>query len=166
MSEVPPIPTEFCAMQRKSSSAINRHNQHLFDHLGGAQQDRGRYCKTERLGGLEVDGHLELARKLHREIARLRAAQNAIDIGGGATEVVYQVGSVGKQAAVSGKERLRIDCRYVVLGRRQYDRRGMHIHEHIRYDDEAASQLTPKGDDGRFDFSVVMNGRSDWHDLE
>ena len=70
MSEMAPIPTEFCALQRKSLSAINRHNQHLFDHLGGAQQDRGRYCKTERLGGLEVDGHLEFGRHLDGKLRR------------------------------------------------------------------------------------------------
>jgi hypothetical protein len=27
-------------------------------------------------------------------------------------------------------------------------------------------RLAPKGDDGRFDFSVAMNGRNDWRDLE
>ena len=40
MSETAPIPTEFCAMQRKSSSAINRHNQQLFDDLVSAQPNR------------------------------------------------------------------------------------------------------------------------------
>ena len=58
----------------------------LFDHLVGAQQDRRRYRKTERRGGLAVHDHLEFGRQLHREIARLLAAQNAIDIGGGATK--------------------------------------------------------------------------------
>ena len=43
----------------------------LFDHLGGAKQDRLRHRKAERRGGLEVHDHLELGRKLHREIARL-----------------------------------------------------------------------------------------------
>ena len=57
---------------------------------------------VERRGGLAVYGHLKLGRELHREIARLRAAQNAIDIRGGATEVVYRVDSVGKQTAVFG----------------------------------------------------------------
>src|SRR6516162_2445171 len=33
MSEMAPIPTEFCAPQRKSLSAIKRHNQRLFDDL-------------------------------------------------------------------------------------------------------------------------------------
>src|SRR6516165_4349426 len=105
MSEMAPIPTEFCAPQRKSLSANNCHNQRLFDHLGGAQHYRWGYGKAERLGGLEVQDHLELGRKLHREIARLRAAQDAIHIGGGATPDVYLVGSVGKQTAVSGKLR-------------------------------------------------------------
>jgi glyoxylase-like metal-dependent hydrolase (beta-lactamase superfamily II) len=51
----------------------------LFDHLVGAKQDRWRYRKAERLGGLEVHGQLELGRKLHREIARFFATQDAID---------------------------------------------------------------------------------------
>jgi hypothetical protein len=37
--------------------------------------------RRSRLGGLEVHDHLVFHRKLHREIARLLAAQNAIDIG-------------------------------------------------------------------------------------
>ena len=45
----------------------------LFDHLVGAKQDRWAYRKAKRHGGLEVHGHLELGRKLPREIARLRA---------------------------------------------------------------------------------------------
>ena len=65
----------------------------LFDHLVSAQQDRLRHRKTERLGGLDVHDHLVFRRKLHREIARLLAAQNAINISGGATIAVYQVGS-------------------------------------------------------------------------
>ena len=77
------IATDFCALQRKKSCAINRHNQQLFDDLGGAKQYRWGYGKAERLGGLEIYDHLEFCRKLHREIARLLAAQNAIDIGGG-----------------------------------------------------------------------------------
>ena len=31
---------------------------------------------------------------------------------------------------------------------------------------KAASRLAPKGDDGRFDLCVTMNGRNDWLDLE
>src|SRR6516162_11049068 len=121
----------------------------LFDHLVGAQQNRWGYRKAERLGGLEVDDHLVFHRKLHREIARLRAAQNTIDIGGGAMEGVCHVVSIGEQAAVSGKFRQVVERRYVVPGRRQYDPRSMHDREPIRHDDKAGSRLAPKGDDGR-----------------
>src|SRR6516164_9030155 len=72
----------------------------------------------------------------------------------------------GEQAAVSDKVRCDIDRRYVVSGRRKYDRHAMRDHEWIRRDDKAASRLAPKGDDGRFNLYVVMNGRSDCLDLE
>jgi hypothetical protein len=99
-------------------------------------------------------------------IARLLAAQNAIDIGGGTTIAVYRVGSVGEQTALSGKVRIRIDGRYVVSGRCRYDRRAMRAREYFPYNDKAASRLAPKDDDGRFDLCVAVNGHNDWLDLE
>ena len=42
----------------------------------------------------------------------------------------------------------------------------MRGHECIRQEDKTASRLMPKGDDGRFDFYVAVNGRSDGQDLE
>jgi hypothetical protein len=98
---------------------------------------------------------------VHGKIARLLAAQDAIQIGGGATNDVYPVDSVGEQAAVSGEERWRVDRRNVASGRRQYDRRAMRERKSIRDENNAASRLAPKGDDGRFHFYVAMNGRSD-----
>jgi hypothetical protein len=73
---------------------------------------------------------------------------------------VYQVGCVGKQTAISGEDRLPIDRRYVVSGRRQYDWRAMHPHECIRHDENAASPSAPEGYDGGFDLCVAINGRS------
>jgi hypothetical protein len=112
--------------QHGNSRAIRRL---LFDNFVGSQQDRLRHRQAERLGGLEVHDHLVFGRKLHGEIARLRAAQNAIHLGRGTTNDVYYVGCVGEQAAVSGIERERIDRRYVVSGRRQYDLRAMRERE-------------------------------------
>jgi hypothetical protein len=37
----------------------------------------------------------------------------------------------------------------------------MRAREYIPHDDKAASRLAPKGNDGRFDLCVAMNGRSD-----
>ena len=48
---------------------------------------------------------------------------------GGTTKVVYRVGSVGEQTAVSDKVRCDIDRRYVVSGRRRYDQRAMWARE-------------------------------------
>src|SRR6516162_597178 len=141
-------------------------NPPLFDHLVGAGKHQRRNAKAERLGGLEIHDHLEFRRKLHREIARLCAAQNAIDISGGATKGVYLVGSVGEQATVSGKVRLPIDRRYVVSSRRRYDERAMRHHEYIRQGDKAASRLASQSADGLFDLCVSMNRRNDWRDLE
>jgi hypothetical protein len=42
----------------------------------------------------------------------------------------------------------------------------MRAREYIRHDDKAASRLASKGRDGRIDFYVTTNGRSDWRDLE
>jgi hypothetical protein len=60
----------------------------LFDHLIGAQHDRWGYLKPERRGGLAVHDHLKFGRELHREVARLLAAQDAIDIGCGTTSAL------------------------------------------------------------------------------
>jgi hypothetical protein len=38
--------------------------------------------------------------------------------------------------------------------------------ECIPHDDKTSSRLAPKGDDGRFDLYVAMNGRNDRLDLE
>ena len=43
----------------------------------------------------------------------------------------------------------------------RYDERAMRARECSRDDDKAASQLAPKGDDGRFELCVAVNGRSD-----
>ena len=91
------------AIADSAVGAMRGHAPALFDDFVGADQNRVRHRKAESLSGLEVHGHLELGRKLHREIARLLAAQYAIYIRGGATTGVYGVGSVGQQTAVSGK---------------------------------------------------------------
>jgi hypothetical protein len=44
--------------------------------------------------------------------------------------------------------------------------RAMREHECTRQGYKTASRLAPQGNDGRFDFCVAMNRRSDWHDLE
>jgi hypothetical protein len=52
----------------------------LFDHLIGARQQRWRYFEPNRSRGLEVDDQFILRRELHRQLRRLGALQDSIDI--------------------------------------------------------------------------------------
>ena len=52
----------------------------LFDHLVGAGEYCRRNCKAQRLRGFQIDHQLELGRRLHWEVGRLLAFENAIDI--------------------------------------------------------------------------------------
>jgi hypothetical protein len=52
------------------------------DHLVGAQQERLRNGEPERLGGLEIDGQIELRGLLHRQVSRLGALQDLVHIDG------------------------------------------------------------------------------------
>jgi hypothetical protein len=53
----------------------------LFDHLVGPHQEQFRNCETERLGGLQIDDQRIFGRLLDRQVARLGALQDPIDIG-------------------------------------------------------------------------------------
>ena len=67
---------------------MQRTNCSLFDHLAGVQWKCRRDVLPGRLGGLEVHHQLELGRRLHRQVTRLLAPQDAIDIGRGAPPLI------------------------------------------------------------------------------
>src|SRR3970040_2366706 len=52
----------------------------LLDDLVGAKQQRLRNGQAQGLGGLEVDDELELGRLLDREIGRLGALEDLVDV--------------------------------------------------------------------------------------
>src|SRR6266478_8079748 len=70
-----------------------------FDHLVGTSEQRGRQVKAECLCGLEVDDQLEFGRLFDWDVAGIRAAQNLVDIVGGALEQVREARSIGHQAS-------------------------------------------------------------------
>jgi hypothetical protein len=53
---------------------------HSFDHLVGNREQLVWNLEAKRLGGLEIDGQLELRRLLNGKIGRLGSLQDAIDI--------------------------------------------------------------------------------------
>jgi len=76
-----------------------------FDHLIGALLEMQRNVEAERLGGLEVNHQLELDGGLDRKLARLRAPQDAINIGRCKPKLIALLTSVGQQAAQFRKKR-------------------------------------------------------------
>ena len=60
---------------------------------------RRRNVEAERLGGREIDDEIEFGRLLDRDVGGLRAAQNLVDIVGGAPEQVREVRSIGHQTS-------------------------------------------------------------------
>src|SRR5712672_1792268 len=54
----------------------------LFDQLVRAQQDRCRHIEAKRLGGRHIEHGLVFHRQLHRQIGRLLALKDAVDVGG------------------------------------------------------------------------------------
>ena len=75
--------------------ANSGHWARLLNHFVGAGKQRRRRCEAERFGGLKVDHQIEFDWALHRQIGRLFALEDAINIAGGALKAAGGIIAIG-----------------------------------------------------------------------
>ena len=117
----------------------------------------GGTVEPERLGGLEIDHQLVLGRRLHRQVGRLLALEDAIDVAGRAPVLVDEIRPVGDQAAGGDEEALAVDRGQFVPGRQRDDQIAMNRRQRARRHDQAAIRGAREGRDGALDLAGVAH---------
>jgi hypothetical protein len=96
-----------------------------------------------------------LRRRLHRQISRLLAFEDAIDVSGGAVIFVHLIGTVGDQAARTGKIAEGIDRGQLVPDRQRGERPRMVRPKLARRHDQSAIRTLREVRNGTLDFPGI-----------
>ena len=114
-----------------------------------------RHVEAECLGGLEVDHQLVLGRRLHRQVGRLLALEDAVDVAGRAPVLVDLISPIGDQAAGRDEGAIVVDRGQPVPGRQRDDQIAMNERRPARRHDQAAIRNAREGRDGALDVAGV-----------
>src|SRR5262249_41429976 len=105
-----------------------------------------------------------LGRRLHRQVRRLLALEDAIDITSRLPELVDLIGSIGDQPAGGGEETLGIHRREPVSGRKRDYQIAMADRCSARRYDQASVRSAREGGDGALDLAGIAHiERIDFH---
>jgi hypothetical protein len=66
-----------------SRRGLSQQHSCSLDHLVGTGEQRVGHSEPKRVGSLEVDYQLVLGRRLHRQVGRLLALEDAVDLASG-----------------------------------------------------------------------------------
>src|SRR5215472_7877868 len=91
------------------------------DHLVGAGEQLVWHGQSERFGGLQVDDQLVFGWGLHRQVGRLLALEDAIDVAGSLPKLIGRILPVGHQSAGSDEGAFEVDGWQLILRRKLDD---------------------------------------------
>src|SRR5258708_39923110 len=86
----------------------------LIDHLRGSRQQSWGDRQVESLRRLEIDNQFVVSRSLNRQVGRLLALQDTINITSCASELLDSTRPIGDQAAERGIKAANLHCRQPV----------------------------------------------------
>src|SRR5689334_6346944 len=107
-----------------------------------------RYGESERLGGLEVDRELVLGRRLHRQVRRLFAFEDAVNVAGSTPVLVDLTRAIGDQAAGGDEKAFEVDCGQFVTSGQYNDQIPLTLRCYARCHDQAAIRGAGERRDG------------------
>ena len=109
----------------------------LLDHLVGArEQCRGRF-EAKRLRRFQIDDQFVLGRCLHRQVGRLLAFEDAINVASGAAELIEKIRSVADETAYLAIETRVVDRGQSVPSGQRNDQIAMRGRRRTARDNEA-----------------------------
>jgi hypothetical protein len=82
------------------AASVPKTRGHLLDHLVGAGEQRDRKGKTKHLGCFEIDYQFDFCGSLDRQVCRLLALENAIDVASGKPKTIHRIGTICDQPSV------------------------------------------------------------------
>ena len=89
-------------------------------------------------GGFKIDRHLVLGWRLHRQVGRFLALEDAIHVGGRAAVLVDKIRPIGDQAAADDEQALVVHSGQFVPGRKRNDQITMYRRRRAGGYDQAA----------------------------
>src|SRR5262249_25684586 len=153
MSALPPKAD--IGTQQRNVCFVPKAEIQLFDDRVGTSEHCRWYCEAQCLSGFKIDRQLVLGRRLHWQVGRLLAFEDAIDIAGCAPIPLGKIGPVGDWPAASDERGLGVDRRQSVASRELDEQSALNGRQCTRHHNQTAIARTRECLDGLLDLAGV-----------